>query len=382
LNDSVPKILDNVSVVSQLPGSQKQTGLENIEFKREGAEIKVTIPEEDREKFLQELSISENLIKKIKKRTKERADEYEEFKAARGYLKLSNKFFLDRAIDLVNKGHFKQLSVEIRKANIGILFEAYVAMIFFSVLLSFFFSIFLVVFLMFLDLNFIWPFVSFYEGSYLIRALQVGWLLFAVPVFVGVGLYAYPSLEKSSLGKKIDQELPFAVIHMGAIAGSGISPNELFKIIGMSKDYPNLRKELRKVLNLINLYGYDLVTALSNASKTSPSTKLAELFSGLATTIHSGGELKEYFEKRGETLLLGYRLEREKYSKVAETFMDIYISVIIAAPMILMLLLIMISVSGISVGFSQFQLTLFIILILALLNILFLGFLHIRQPTY
>ena len=207
------------------------------------------------------------------------------------------------------------------------------------------------------------------------------WLLI-VPVFVGVGLYAYPSLEKSSLGKKIDQELPFAVIHMGAIAGSGISPNELFKIIGMSKDYPNLRKELRKVLNLINLYGYDLVTALSNASKTSPSTKLAELFSGLATTIHSGGELKEYFEKRGETLLLGYRLEREKYSKVAETFMDIYISVIIAAPMILMLLLIMISVSGISVGFSQFQLTLFIILILALLNILFLGFLHIRQPTY
>ena len=169
---------------------------------------------------------------------------------------------------------------------------------------------------------------------------------------------------------------------MSAISGSGISPVEIFKIIGLSREYKYLRKEIRKVLNQINIYGYDLVTALNNVARNTPSEKLAELFLGLSTTINSGGSLKEFFEKRSETLLNEYRLEREKYTKLAETFMDIYISVIIAAPMILMLLLIMISLSKISIGFTPFQITLLIIMVIALINTVFLIFLKIKQPAY
>lgn len=130
------------------------------------------------------------------------------------------------------------------------------------------------------------------------------------------------------------------------------------------------------------MYGYDLVTALNNASKSTPSKKLAELFSGLGSTISSGIKLSDFFEKRAETLMTEYKIEREKYTKVAETFMDIYISVVIAAPMVLMLLLIMLSISGSGFGLSQNQLSFVIISIVALINILFLGFLHIRRPTY
>ena len=169
---------------------------------------------------------------------------------------------------------------------------------------------------------------------------------------------------------------------MSAISGSGIEPSEIFKIIGFSKEYPYLRREIRKVLNQINLYGYDLLTALTNVSKSSPSAKLSELFSGLATTIGSGGGLQNYFEKRAESLLIDYRLEREKYTKVAETFMDIYISVVIAAPMILMLLLVMMSITGFQSGFTPQQITLLIIGVIAIINTLFLVFLEAKQPTY
>ena len=102
----------------------------------------------------------------------------------------------------------------------------------------------------------------------------------------------------------------------------------------------------------------------------------------LSSTISSGGSLNEFFEKRAETLLTEYRLEREKFTRVAETFMDIYISIVIAAPMILMLLLIMISISGISIGFTTQQMTLLIILIISAVNVLFIGFLQIKQPSY
>ena len=171
---------------------------------------------------------------------------------------------------------------------------------------------------------------------------------------------------------------------MSAISGSGIQPSEIFRIIGLSREYPYLRKEIRKVINQINLYGYDLVTALNNSSSVTPSEKLAELFSGLSTTITSGGDLSKFFEKRSETLLAEYRLTREKYVKTAETFMDIYISVVIAAPMILMLLFVMLSIGdfGSGLGLTIGRLTFFVIAILTLINTVFLTFLHLNQPTY
>ena len=202
------------------------------------------------------------------------------------------------------------------------------------------------------------------------------------PTITFLGLYFYPATEKKSLASRIDQELPFAVIHMSAVSGSGIEPSEIFKIIGLNKEYPYLRKEIRKVLNQINLYGYDLTTALNNAAKTAPSEKLTELFSGLSTTITSGANLSEFFEKRAETLLVSYGLERQKYTKLVETFLDIYISVVIAAPMIFLLLLIMMAISGIGLGLTPFQISLLSVFIIASLNIVFLIFLQMKQPTY
>ena len=149
-----------------------------------------------------------------------------------------------------------------------------------------------------------------------------------------------------------------------------------------SKDIKNnLEKEFNKLLNKINIYGYDLVSVLRNVAFNSPSAKLAELFNGMATTITSGGDLANFFEKRAESLLFDHRLEREKYTKTAETFMDIYISVVVAAPMILMLLLMMMQISGLGVSLSPTALSLIMVLGVTVINIFFLTFLHLKQPS-
>ncbi len=381
LNNSIPEILREISVVQQLPKTEKKKNLEQVKMKRTENDIEVIIPKRDRERFLEELSISENFIKRIKKKG-ESGEKFEEFKAARGYLKYANKFFLNSATNYINKGHFHKLYLELKKSNIGILFETYIAMIFFTTFLSFFVGIFLIIFLTFFELSFIFPFFSEYDGNILIRILKISWLIIFVPIITFFVLYFYPSLEKRAIEKNIDRELPFAVIHMSAISGSGLNPIDIFRIIGLSKEYPYLRKEVRKILNQINLYGYDLITALNNSARDSPSEKLSDLYSGLSTTMYSGGNLKEFFEKRSETLLLSYRLEREKYSRMAETFMDIYISVVIAAPMVLMLLLIIISISNFGLTLGQFQITAIIISVISLINVLFLVFLHLKQPSY
>jgi len=103
------------------------------------------------------------------------------------------------------------------------------------------------------------------------------------------------------------------------------------------------------------------------------------LLDGLATTITSGGNLPDFFDKRAQTLLFDHKLEKEKQTKTAETFMDIYISVVIAAPMIFMLLLIMMRVSGLGIALSTSMISLIMVLGVSVVNIIFLVFLQLKQ---
>lgn len=382
VNDSIPKIAANITLAKSLKGEARYTGLESISVKNKGGVVGVTLPKEERARFLRELQINENLMKKLKKPAREKEEAFGEFKKSRGYVRISNKYFLENAKNLIKKGYFKPLADDLKRGNFDILFETYVAMTLLSLLVSFFVSLILAIFLIFFKIGLDWPFITLYTGGYLMRILYVAWIPIVVPVLAFFGFYYYPSTEKSSIARKIDQELPFAAIHMSSISGSGIEPSGIFKIIALEKEYPYLRIEVRKVLNQINIYGYDLVTALNNVSKSTPSTKLGDLFSGVASTITSGGNLSDFFEKRAETLLLGYRLDRERFTKLAETFMDIYISVVIATPMILMLLLVILSISAPGVGLSPNLLTFIIVMAVVVVNAFFLIFLHLKQPSY
>lgn len=62
--------------------------------------------------------------------------------------------------------------------------------------------------------------------------------------------------------------------------------------------------------------------------------------------------------------------------------MDLYITVVIAAPMILLLIFILLSVSELNVQISPGFITLILISMIALVNIIFLGVLHLKQPSY
>ena len=102
--------------------------------------------------------------------------------------------------------------------------------------------------------------------------------------------------------------------------------------------------------------------------------KLKELLDGLAASITSGGDMRQFLNQHAETMLFDYRLERERYNKVSETFMDIYISVAIAAPMILLMIFVIIGSTGLIGNFLNLSidvLSFILIMIVVLINIFF-----------
>jgi len=316
-------------------------------------------------------------LKRIKQKEEQLTEEIT--KKPRTYAKTANRLFYRMSLSLVNKKGFQTLERDLVKANLQYTPVTYISMIFFTALLAVFAGLLIFLFFLFFNFGAELPIITRATEKIGIRLLKIFWIPLIIPLGTFVMMYIYPSMERNSIGHRIDQELPFATINMAAISGSLIDPSKIFNIILSTKEYPYLRKEFTKLINEINIHGYNFVSALRKEAFNSASKKLSELYGGLATTINSGGDLPQFFDERAKTLLFEHKLEREKYIKTAETFMDIYISVVIAAPMILMLLLMMMKISGLGIGFSTNTITLIMVMGVTLINVVFLVFLHMKK---
>lgn len=323
-------------------------------------------------------NIEKETLKRLRKKEKKIVKKKE--KKPNLYINTANRFFADFSRSLIKGKKFQGIERNLIKTNLDFTPTTYISLLISTTWLSVIGSFVIFLFFLFFNFGFEFPIITRATEGIGIRFLEVFWILIVIPLGTFLFMYFYPLLEKKSAEYQIDQELPFATINMSAISGSMLEPSKIFSIIISTKDYPFLEKEFIKIINEINIYGSDLVAALRKVATNTPSKKLSELFNSLATTITSGGDLANFFDKRAQSLLLDYRLEREKYTKTVETFMDIYISVVIAAPMILMLLLMMIRISGLGISLSSSAITLIMILGVSLINVVFLTFLHLKQP--
>ena len=375
LNKTVPEFLKEVSPIKQ-PIEEPQKGknppkakiakpMVNLSYISPSTKEKkyITISKEDKKAFLEKLKLSEDTLSSLRKKDKK---DIKSMKVPKpnDYAKISNRFFLRYSEKITPK--FDDLYNDLKKANIRFLLSTYLSMAIMSMVLSFVLGSLIFGIIILID--------------------PTKWIYFLLPFgltsLAMAGFYLYPAGEADSVKGKISQELPFAAIHMAAIAGSNIEPTKIFKIIAASKEYKNLGKEMKKVIAQVDIYGYDLVTALKNVAKQTSNKKLAELFSGFATNISTGGELKNYIEKKAENYLLDYKLEREEYSEMAGTFMDVYISILIAAPLVLMMMFIVMNVAGLGMGGLTITNLLFLsVLGLILVNIIFLAVLNAKQPN-
>ena len=362
LNERIPKILHGVII----PRVLKKQILDTQKFSTKKEENFSELEKETIKRLRKEAQI----IKKEK--------DFKKVIKEDSYAKFANTLFSRHSRNLIEKNFFKALQVDLEKSNLMYLFPTYISIILFTTLLAAAAGLILFTFFIFFSIQPHMPIIKPVEDVGL-RALKLIWILIAFPIAGFFISYVYPSLDRRAYESQIDAELPFATINMAAISNSLINPVKIFEIIISSGEFPNVKKEFTKLMNHINVHGYNIVTALTITAYSSPSKKMSELLSGLATTINSGGDLTRFFETRAETLLFDYKLRREKETKTAETFMDLYISIVIAAPMIFMLLLMIMKISGLGISLPTTVITLMMVSGVAMINVFFLIFLHLKK---
>ncbi|MEM3374730.1 MAG: type II secretion system F family protein [Candidatus Woesearchaeota archaeon] len=266
---------------------------------------------------------------------------------------------------------FKGLYMAVRKANLKILANTYINIMFFLTIFSFILSI---------------PFFTYIfalqgDNGLLVILKTLGSSILLANIVFWLSFY-YPFMKAKERKRSINTNMPFAIDHMSSVIASGVNPATMFRLISSSSEYGEVSVEFEKISNYVDFFGYDILTAIKAVALTTPSEQFKEFLDGFVSTIETGGDLKEYLKQKSSEALLNYRLERQKYVESLSTYSDIYTGVLIAAPLFFVTTLSLISVIGGSIAGIRIDtlIALGTYIVIPLLNVLFIIFLEFNQP--
>ncbi len=151
-------------------------------------------------------------------------------------------------------------------------------------------------------------------------------------VTLGAVLVGFRFLISSRIANRKDQlerELPFTLSELSVLASTGMSPIQLVRRMARRDHDAAMTLEFKRVVYHTDVEGKDLITALAETAKGSPSPSVRESFWDLANMIHQGGNLDEYLRSKSDAVLNLKRLVQKEFIERLSTFLDMYVSLVL-----------------------------------------------------
>jgi len=161
-----------------------------------------------------------------------------------------------------------------------------------------------------------------------------------------VAFYAYPVLRADSLKRSLEDELPFTTGYLSILAGAGVSPAQMFRSLSQLDASLAVSQEARLIVRDVELFGVDVVSAMSSASKRTPSEKFKELLEGLIATVHAGGDLTRYLSERSGHYMKMKRIALRRLGDTLGVLAEFYVVLLVAGPLILVVMLAVMAMLG------------------------------------
>ncbi len=174
-------------------------------------------------------------------------------------------------------------------------------------------------------------------------------LIFAGAVISAVvfgGFYYYPQLLAQGRKTKIDMDLPYAITYMQALS-STIILYDIFRSVYEAEDlYGEVSRECGIIVRDVELFGEDLLSAMSDVIAITPSEKFKELMNDLMLIYRSGGNLTNFFNAKSESYREIAKQELEALLQFLEMIAEIYVTAFVAGPIAIIIMLVAQNLSG------------------------------------
>jgi len=183
-----------------------------------------------------------------------------------------------------------------------------------------------------------------------LQTLQLIEYLVGIPVatmilVIVIFLY-YPRYKADTIKGELDKNLVYIVNFMGILAGSGMTTEDIFSALAETGKTYKVADSAESVVRDIGIFGKDILTAIDAESEITPSRNYSKLLMGLLGINKSGGNLKQYFAETAEHEMDVRRRELSGIVNKLGLAAEIYTTIGIAFPIILIVLLSLMGIFG------------------------------------
>jgi flagellar protein FlaJ len=181
--------------------------------------------------------------------------------------------------------------------------------------------------------------VSLSQYSLILGTIFV--VLFSLGFFGGftyIAFLIYPNIEAGNRRRNIDASLPYAINYITSMSTAGITPAEIFRLLGDSPIYGESAVEARYIAREIDIFGRDLIDALRLVSASTPSSRMKEFLQGAMASISSGGNLTAYFRTKSNQYALENRQTQKMFLDTLGLIAESYVTAVVAGMLFLIIL--------------------------------------------
>ncbi len=248
------------------------------------------------------------------------------------YYKMAWKIMGKIAEKNIKNKKYAKLEGDLLKAHILLRPQEYLAYVYFTTLLMGIVGLVLGAFIVILG--------TLVPNVPLLIFLLLGIIIAVIPPTMALAtLPSSPTSRAKKRAKDIDVHLPAAMNFIASLASADVTVATIFKELALRKEYGEIASEAEWITRDTELLGKDILTALADASRRSPSTKWQEFLQGVITTATSGGRLKPYFLLKSDEYEKEAKINLRKNMENLGVFAEIYVTVGVAFPLFLVVIM-------------------------------------------
>ncbi|MGC8895465.1 MAG: type II secretion system F family protein [Candidatus Bathyarchaeia archaeon] len=231
---------------------------------------------------------------------------------------------------------FRDLDLNLQRSELKINFKAYVSLTVFVTILASLTTLALVpsMLLFFLKIPLLPAILFGFGGSLFTSAFSI------------IGFYAYPVYRADKLKRELEDELPFTTGYMAILTTAGVSPEKIFYSLSNLSEPLTVSIEAKNIVRDVGLFGFDIISALEEASKRTSSERFREMLQGFISTIHSGGNLSAYLREKSRQYMKLKRISLRKFSDTLSILSEFYVALIVTGPLLLIIMLAVMEMMG------------------------------------
>ena len=162
--------------------------------------------------------------------------------------------------------------------------------------------------------------------------------------------YFYPVWRADQRRRQINRSLPQAVTLMYALSMGDVRPAAIFGQLGEAKDvYGTVSEEFQAIAIDASRLNTDIITAVEDAKKRTPSDELAAFLWSFQTALKASSDVQTFFKQASHEQLKRARHRQEAYIETVATWAEVYFTTVFAGSIFLLVTLTILSFTGAAV---------------------------------